>query len=281
MAAATAGNHIALANKESMVAAGALVNRALEQGGGHLIPVDSEHSAILQCLLGDAEPRRVVLTASGGPFRGKDTSQLENVTPEEALAHPNWKMGRRITIDSATLVNKALEVLEAAALFRLGLEQVDVVLHPESIVHSLVVFGDGSIKAQLGVPDMRLPIAYALTYPDRASTEVIPDLDLSGVTLHFEAPDRVAFPALDLGYEAGRRGGTAPAVFNAADEIAVAAFLDGELGFLGIPAVIAETLDRIPVTALQSIDDVVQADREAREMARSVIAKQFIDGRLG
>ncbi|CAN5266082.1 1-deoxy-D-xylulose-5-phosphate reductoisomerase [soil metagenome] len=274
LAAAEAGNHIALANKESMVAAGSLVNDAVDRGGATMIPVDSEHSAIFQCLVGEKDPARILLTASGGPFRGKRRDELKSVTPEQALRHPNWAMGRRITIDSATLANKALEVLEAVALFRLSLEQVDVVIHPESVVHSMVVFGDGSIKAQLGPPDMRLPIAYALTYPDRAEG-IIPEFDFDGVSLHFEQPDRRAFPALELGYEAGRRGGISPAVFNAADEVAVAAFLGEKIGFAAITEVIEETMDEVEAGSLGSLADVLSADGEARRVAVASINKRL------
>ena len=270
LAAAHAGNRVALANKESMVAAGALVNEALARGGGELIPVDSEHSAIFQCLVGEEAPSKIVLTASGGPFRGKNRAQLAKVTPAEALAHPTWDMGKRITVDSATLANKALEVLEAVALFGVSLDQIEVVIHPESIVHSMVGFSDGSIKAQLGPPDMRLPIAYALTFPARG-TEIIPAYDFSGVTIHFEEPDLETFPALGLGYAAGRAGGTAPAVFNAADEVAVAAFLDGHLGFLEIAAVIERTLEGAEQRRIESLEDVLAADFEGRQLALSCI----------
>lgn len=273
LAAAEAGNHLALANKESMVAAGSLVNDAVDRGGATLIPVDSEHSAIFQCLVGEKDPARIMLTASGGPFRGMHRDELRSVTPEQALRHPNWEMGRRITVDSATLANKALEVLEAVALFRLSLEQVDVVIHPESVVHSMVVFGDGSIKAQLGLPDMRLPIAYALNYTDRA-VGIIPEFDFDGVSLHFEQPDRRAFPALELGYEAGRRGGITPAVFNAADEVAVAAFLEEKIGF-GETEVIEEAMDEVEAGSLGSLADVLSADGEARRVAVASIEKRF------
>lgn len=274
LAAARAGNRLALANKESMVAAGALVAEALAEGGGELIPVDSEHSAIFQCLVGEGAPAKIVLTASGGPFRGKDRAQLEKVTPAEALAHPNWDMGKRITIDSATLANKGLEVLEAVALFPVELEQIEVVIHPESVVHSMVVFGDGSIKAQLGPPDMRLPIAYALTFPERGSG-IIPDFDFSGMALHFEEPDVETFPALALGYAAGRAGRSAPAVFNAADEVAVEAFLAGQLDFLGIASVIEQTLERTELRRIESLEDVLAADADGRRVASSCISDRL------
>lgn len=266
LAALTVGNRLALANKESMVAAGGIVNEVLAEGGGELIPVDSEHSAIHQCLEGEGRDgvRRLVLTASGGPFRGRDAADLVHVTPEEALAHPTWDMGPRITIDSATLVNKGLEVIEAHFLFGLPFDDIDVVVHPQSVVHSLVEFVDGSYKAHLGVPDMRIPIQYALTAPRRSPLQV--EFDLVGRSLTFDAPDREAFPALDLAYSAGRAGGVAPAVFNAADEVAVAAFLDGRLGFADIPAAIGRALDELGHGAADSVDAIRAADSMARQL---------------
>lgn len=271
VSALTAGNRLALANKESLVAGGPVLENARRTGGGELIPVDSEHSAVLQCLAGEdrSAVRRLILTASGGPFRGRSAESLADVSVDEALAHPTWSMGPRITIDSATLMNKAFEVIEAHFLFGLSYDQIDVVVHPQSIVHSLVEFIDGSLKAHLGEPDMRVPIQYAITYPRRSSGPLDP-FPLAGQTLQFEAPDRRAFPLLDLGYEAGRRGGSAPAVLNAADEIAVQAFLDGRIGFSAIPRVIETTLDRVPLTKLGSVADVVASDREARAVASEV-----------
>jgi 1-deoxy-D-xylulose-5-phosphate reductoisomerase len=274
LAAAAAGNRLALANKESMVAAGEIVKDTVARAGGELIPVDSEHSAIFQCLVGEPIPEKVVLTASGGPFRGRTRDQLRDVRPADALAHPNWTMGERITIDSATLANKALEVMEAMALFDLTTDQVDVVIHPESIVHSMVVFTDGSIKAQLGSPDMRLPIAYALTYPERA-VGILPPFEFAGSALHFEPPDRETFTSLGLGYAAADTGGTAPAVFNAADEIAVGAFLQNRLDFLGIAEVIEQVLSRVEIVPLGSLDDVIEADRAARSEAEACIARRL------
>jgi 1-deoxy-D-xylulose-5-phosphate reductoisomerase len=270
VAALEAGNRLALANKESLVAGGPVVESARRRGGGELIPVDSEHSALMQCLAGEdpAAVGRLVLSASGGPFRGRSHRQLEGVTVAEALAHPTWSMGKRITIDSATLMNKALEVIEAHFLFGIGYDRIDVVIHRESIVHSLVEFADGSIKAHLGEPDMRVPIQYALTYPHRSPGRV-PAFDLAGRTLTFEAPDLDAFPALALGYAAGRTGGSAPAVLNAADEIAVRAFLDGRIGFTSIPAVVERTLEVVEQRDLHSIADVVEVDREARAAAHT------------
>jgi 1-deoxy-D-xylulose-5-phosphate reductoisomerase len=266
LAALAVGNRLALANKESMVAAGGLVNEVLVQGGGELIPVDSEHSALHQCLEGEdpSGVKRLILTASGGPFRGRSAPELVGVTPEEALAHPTWDMGPRITVDSATLVNKGLEVIEAHFLFGTPFDDIDVVVHPQSIVHSLVEFVDGSFKAHIGMPDMRIPIQYALTHPGRALLDV--DFDLVGSALTFVAPDREAFPALDLAYAAGRAGGVAPAVFNAADEVAVAAFLDGRLGFTDIPAVIARALDEAGRGPADSVDAVRAADSVARQL---------------
>ncbi len=273
VAALDAGNRLALANKESLVAGGSVVTAARDSGGGELIPVDSEHSAIWQLLVGEdpATIRRIVLTASGGPFRGLTRDALTVVTPEEALEHPTWSMGRRITIDSATLMNKAFEVIEAHHLFGLDYSAIDVVVHPQSVVHSLVEFVDGAVTAELGVPDMRVPIQYAITYPERVSAPVEP-LSLTGLDLTFEPPDVDTFPGLALGYEAGRAGGTAPAVLNAADEVAVAAFLDGRIGFLDIPAVVARTLEEVPHTVPGTVADVLAADAAARDTARNVVA---------
>jgi 1-deoxy-D-xylulose-5-phosphate reductoisomerase len=268
VAALTAGNRLALANKESLVAGGPVLQAARDQGGGELLPVDSEHSALMQCLTGEdiSAVRRLILTASGGPFRGRDAGSLADVTVAEALAHPTWAMGPRITIDSATLMNKAFEVIEAHYLFGLDYDRIDVVVHPQSIVHSLVEFIDGSLKAHLGEPDMRVPIQYALTYPHRGAGS-LPPFPLAEHTLTFESPDRTAFPLLELGYEAGRRGESAPAVLNAADEIAVEAFLDGRIGFSAIPRVVAGALERVPLRKLESVADVVAVDAEARSVA--------------
>ena len=272
LAALGAGNRLALANKESLVAAGPLVRAALKLGG-ELVPVDSEHSAIFQCLIGEHPEgvARVILTASGGPFRGWDHDRLEAVTPEQALRHPNWVMGRRITVDSATLVNKALEVIEAHFLFDLDFDRISVLVHPQSIVHSMVEFSDGSFKAHLGRPDMRIPIAFALTHPTRGRSLVEP-FAWPGQTLTFEEPDLDGFPALRLGFEAGRKGGSAPAVFNTADEVAVEAFLQGRLGFTGIPRVIAGTLETVPDVQISSLEDVIEIDRQARTAAAALIA---------
>jgi 1-deoxy-D-xylulose-5-phosphate reductoisomerase len=273
MAGLESGNRVALANKESLVAGGPVVKGALAEHGGELIPVDSEHSALLQCLAGE-EPEsvaRLILTASGGPFRGRSADSLVGVTPNEALAHPTWDMGPRITIDSATLFNKGLEVIEAHHLFDIEYDRIAVLIHPQSILHSAVEFVDGSWKGHLGQPDMRIPIQYALTSPERTTSLARP-FDLAGMDLTFEAPDPVSFPALDLAFEAGREGGSSPAVLNAADEVAVAAFLDGRLGFLGIAEVVSATLETSDWRTLETVEDVITADREGREIAASFIA---------
>src|SRR6476660_6715586 len=260
------GVTLALANKESLVAAGELALAARARGGGALIPVDSEHSALFQCAqLG--EPESLVLTASGGPFRGRTRDELEDVTPEEALAHPTWRMGPKITVDSATLANKGLELIEAHFLFGLPYEQLEVVLQPTSVVHALVRFRDGASLAHLGYPDMRVPISFALTHPDRAATPV-PALDFSqGLVLEFEPPDLETFPLLALARQAGERGATFPCAFNAANEVAVAAFLEGRLPFLGIASTVEETLAEVDGAPARDLDELVEADREARRLA--------------
>ena len=262
------GVTLALANKESLVAAGDLALRAHARGGGLLLPVDSEHSALHQCLEGRdrASVVGLVLTASGGPFRGRSRAELVDVTPEEALAHPTWRMGPKITIDSATLANKGLELIEAHWLFGIPYAAVEIVVHPTSVVHSLVRFRDGALLAHVGLPDMRVPISYALTYPERAATAVA-QLDLEGLTLAFEAVDEHAFPLLGLARAAGERGGTAPCAYNAANEVAVAAFLEGRIGFLDIAAVVEEALSRVDGAPARDIEDLVAADAEARRLA--------------
>ncbi|HWB88733.1 MAG TPA: 1-deoxy-D-xylulose-5-phosphate reductoisomerase [Acidimicrobiia bacterium] len=273
VAALTAGNRVALANKESLVAGGPVVTAALAAHGGELIPVDSEHSALYQCLQGEDPDSvsRLILTASGGPFRGRSRETLAAVTPEEALRHPTWDMGPRITIDSATMFNKGLEIIEAHHLFGIDYDRIEVVVHPQSTLHSAVEFVDGSWKGHIGHADMRIPIQYALTAPERSPSPA-PPFRLTGLTLDFEAPDREVFGAIDLAYRAGRAGGSAPAVLNAADEIAVEAFLQGRLGFLGITDVVARALDAVDSRAVETVEDVLDADREAREMAASLIA---------
>ena len=263
------GVDLALANKESLVAAGDLALQAWRRGGGRLLPVDSEHSAAFQCLDGRA-PETVdalVLTASGGPFRGRNREELEDVTPEDALAHPTWNMGPKITVDSATLANKGLELIEAHFLFDLPYERIEVVVHPTSIVHALVRLRDGAAIAHLGYPDMRVPISFALTYPERAPTP-IPPLDLaSGLTLEFHAPDLETFPLLALARRAGEAGGTYPCAFNAANEVAVAAFLEGRLPFLGIAEAVEVTLERAQGAPASDIDELLEADAAARRLA--------------
>jgi len=256
------GVTLALANKESLVAAGELALEARRRGRGDLIPVDSEHSALFQCAqLG--EPESLVLTASGGPFRGRTRDELQHVTPDEALAHPTWNMGPKITVDSATLANKGLEIIEAHFLFGVRYEQIEVVIHPTSIVHGLVRFCDGASIAHLGYPDMRVPISYALTYPKRAATPV-PPLDLQ--TLEFDRPDTDTFRLLALAREAGERGGTYPCAFNAANEVAVRAFLDGRLGFLDIAAAVEDVLARVDGSPARDLEELVEADRSARDL---------------
>ena len=263
------GVTLALANKESLVAAGELALDARERGGGLLLPVDSEHSAAFQCLEGRRadEIDSLVLTASGGPFRGRTREELEDVTAEEALAHPTWQMGPKITIDSATLANKGLELLEAHFLFGLPYEQIEVTLQPTSIVHALVRFRDGASLAHIGYPDMRVPISFALTYPERAATPIEP-LDFSrGLVLEFAPPDVETFPLLALARKAGEDGGTYPCAFNAANEVAVAAFLDGKLPFLGIAETVEETLGEVDGAPARDLDDLVEADAVARTLA--------------
>jgi 1-deoxy-D-xylulose-5-phosphate reductoisomerase len=263
------GVTLALANKESLVAAGELALAARERGGGRLLPVDSEHSAAFQCLEGRAGETvdSLVLTGSGGPFRGRTREELEDVTPEDALAHPTWRMGPKITVDSATLANKGLELIEAHFLFSLPYERLEVVLQPTSVVHALVRFRDGAALAHLGYPDMRVPISFALTYPGRAATPV-PLLDLSqGLVLEFEPPDLETFPLLSLARQAGERGGSYPCAFNAANEVAVAAFLAGRLPFLGIAATVEETLAEVSGAPVRDLDDLVEADAAARRLA--------------
>ena len=271
LAALEHGKRVALANKETLVMAGHLVNAARRRGGGELVPVDSEHSAILQCIAGRSgvEVRRVILTASGGPFRHWTTEQIERATLADALQHPTWRMGRKITVDSATLANKALEVIEAHYLFGLNFDQIDVVVHPQSVVHSFVEFVDGSVLAQLGVPSMELPVLYALTHPERVPDTGVPPfypVELSPMT--FERVRVKDFPALALGIAAGRTGGAAPAVFNASNEEAVSLFLDGQIGFADIPRAIESALDVLGLENGESRDAIVAADEAARRHVR-------------
>jgi 1-deoxy-D-xylulose-5-phosphate reductoisomerase len=269
------GKIVALSNKEVLVAAGELVMAAATKSGRELLPVDSEHNAVHQCLRGGThgEVRRLVLTASGGPFRKTPLAALSNVTREQALAHPNWRMGNRITIDSATMMNKGFEVIEARWLFGMRPDQIDVVIHPQSTIHSMVEFVDGSVLAQLGPTDMRMPIQYALTYPERVASKEVA-LDWAKLKrLDFEKVSTRRFPCLRLAREAMKKGGALPCALNAADEIAVAAFLEERLPFLGIPEVIERVLARTPRTRFEKMDDVLTADAEARRMAQEEISK--------
>ena len=275
LAAARAGKRLALANKESLVVAGDLVMREVaDSSGGEIIPVDSEHSALFQAMLGERREDldRMIVTASGGPFRQTPAEKFEAITREEALKHPNWEMGAKITIDSATMMNKGLEVIEAARLFDLSGDRLDVVVHPESIVHSMVLFRDGSIKAQLSHPDMRMPIRLALSWPERLAGEhrTLDFAELGSLT--FEAPDLQRFPALRLAYEALERGGTAPTVLNGANEIAVAAFLAEEVRFVDIPVLVERALGEIDVVDDPSLQDIVAIDKRTRETVRSYIS---------
>lgn len=274
IAALGEGIDLALANKESLVVAGELVAALAEATGARIVPVDSEHSALFQLLRGEAPGtvERLVLTASGGPFRGRSQEEIAHATVEEALAHPTWRMGGKITVDSATLMNKGLEVIEAHHLFAIDYDRIEVLVHPQSIVHGLVELNDGALLAHLGLPDMRVPISYALHFPDRHDVAV-PRLDLAAVgRLTFERPDTDTFPCLRLAREAGRAGGTAPCVLNAANEVAVAAFLDRRLPFGAIAAVVEGALERCEVRAVRHFDDVLAADSEARRVAEELVA---------
>ncbi|MBW8826449.1 MAG: 1-deoxy-D-xylulose-5-phosphate reductoisomerase [Acidobacteria bacterium] len=274
VASLAAGRRLALANKESLIAGGPVVQAVRRTPGAEIIPVDSEHCAVHQCLRSGArdEVARLVITASGGPFRGRTREQLADVTVDDALAHPTWRMGPKITVDSSTLMNKGLEVIEAHELFGLAYDVIDVVVHPQSVVHSMVTFGDGATIAQLSMPDMRLPIGYALAYPDRAGVP-FGAVDWSTLReLTFEVPDRRAFPCLDIAYAAGRAGGSAPAWLNAANEVAVAAFLAGKLDWLAIPDVLEAALDLHDGTVLTDIEAVIEVDRLAREVTSGLVA---------
>jgi 1-deoxy-D-xylulose-5-phosphate reductoisomerase len=271
-----AGKDVALANKETLVMAGELMLARARETGARLLPIDSEHCALHECLDGrrPEEVKRLLLTASGGPFRERSRESLESVSREEALAHPTWRMGPKITIDSATLMNKGLEVIEARWLFGLPAEKIDVIVHPQSVVHSMVELIDGTVLAQLGVTDMRMPIQYALSYPERWPA-AIPGMDFTrSLHLDFEPPDRAKFPCLSLAYRALEQGGTAPAALNAANEEAVAAFLDGRVPFLAIPESIEEVLAKEPPRATVALEDVLDADRRAREHARQALARR-------
>lgn len=273
LAAIAAGKPIALANKETLVVGGQLVTSAAKEKGVNIYPVDSEHSAIFQCLVGEFHNpiEKIILTASGGPFRGKKKSDLASVTRAQALKHPNWTMGAKITIDSSTLMNKGLEVIEAKWLFGLEANQIEVIVHPQSIIHSLVQFQDGSLKAQMGLPDMKLPIQYALGYPARMKNNFPRFNFLDYPNLSFEAPDTEAFPCLQLAFEALHKGGNAPCVLNAANEIAVAAFLEDKVSYLGIPDLLETALAHIPYISHPGIQDLILTDQETRKHTLSLI----------
>lgn len=273
LSAIRAKKNIALANKETLVVAGELVTKEARENGVNIYPVDSEHSAIFQCLVGEFHNKieKIYLTASGGPFRGKTTADLEGVTKEQALKHPNWEMGAKITIDSASLMNKGLEVIEAKWLFGLRPDQIDVIVHPQSIVHSIVQFEDGSMKAQMGLPDMKLPIQFAFTYPDRLKTDYPRFNFMDYPNLTFEQPDRKTFKSLGLAFEAMEIGGTAACALNAANEVTVAAFLKDEIKFLDIAEINAKTMRSVRVIQNPEYDDYVAIDHEARQFASSLI----------
>ncbi|SFO62375.1 1-deoxy-D-xylulose 5-phosphate reductoisomerase [Algoriphagus ornithinivorans] len=271
-----AGKQIALANKETLVVAGEIITQLAKENGVNIYPVDSEHSAIFQCLVGEFHNpiEKIILTASGGPFRGKDRAFLETVTKAQALKHPNWDMGAKITIDSASLMNKGLEVIEAKWLFGIQTEQIEVVVHPQSIVHSLIQFEDGSIKAQLGLPDMRIPIQFALSYPHRLKSDFERFDFLKYPNLTFEQPDLKTFRNLQLAFDALAKGGNAPCILNAANEIAVAAFLQDEVGFLEMSDLIAETLEKAHFISHPSLEDYVDTDQQAREITETLIKRK-------
>ena len=266
-----AGKNIALANKETLVVAGELITKLVAKHKVRVTPVDSEHSAIFQCLVGEPDVEKLIITASGGPFRTKSIDELRTATPQQALKHPNWNMGAKITIDSATMMNKGLEVIEAHWLFGIPYEQIEVTVHPQSIIHSMVQFIDGSVKAQMGLPDMKLPIQYALSYPDRWPSDFGRINFKSQQPLTFEAPDLEKFRCLALAYEALGKGGNMPAIMNAANEVAVDAFLKGRIGFLDIAETIGKTMQQMPFVSQPTYDDYVATDRESREFARGLI----------
>ena len=278
LAAASAGKKLLLANKEALVISGQLFMDAVAASGSTLLPIDSEHNAIFQCLpIGYQRVppqhgiRKILLTASGGPFLDRDLSSFDSITPEQAVAHPNWSMGRKISVDSATMMNKGLEVIEAHWLFGASASQIEVVIHPQSVIHSMVAYADGSVLAQLGNPDMRTPIAHALAYPERIDSGV-DAIDLARIgQLNFRQPDKERFPCLQLAFDALNMGGSAPAVLNAANEVAVQAFLDKQISFSRISSLIAETLSRIPAAAVDTLDSLLEQDTKAREQARALL----------
>ncbi len=275
LAALEAGKDVALANKETLVTAGGLVMETARRTGARILPVDSEHCAVFQCMSGQrkADLRRIVLTASGGPFRDRSVEEMSRVSPQEAVAHPNWSMGRKISVDSATLMNKGLEVIEASWLFGVPVERIDVVVHPQSIVHSMVEFVDGSILAQLGIPDMRVPISFALNWPERVDLGMEP-LDLLACgPLTFEPPDVERFPCLAMARKAAESGGTMPTALNASNEVAVEAFLQGRIGFVQIPLVVNAVLEDFPADDIENLDDVLRADALARLRAEVAVER--------
>jgi 1-deoxy-D-xylulose-5-phosphate reductoisomerase len=275
LAALEGGRTVALANKESLVSAGSLMMEAARASGATLLPVDSEHNAIFQCLAGGrlSEVRKITLTASGGPFRTFSTDAMRVVTPAQAVKHPNWSMGAKISVDSATMMNKGLELIEAAHLFPVGLDRISILVHPQSVIHSLVEYRDCSTLAQLGSPDMRIPISHALAWPERIATPCTP-LDLTAIgRLEFEAPDEVRFPALRLTRDAAQAGGAHPAILNAANEVAVAAFLAGRIGFLEIATIVEETLTVYSAGTPRRIEDILEADRSARAAAGRILER--------
>jgi len=283
LAAAKAGKRVLLANKEALVMAGPLFMKAIKDNGADLLPIDSEHNAIFQSMpadySGELKPHgieRILLTASGGPFRGKKAEELTQVTPAQAVAHPNWSMGAKISVDSATLMNKGLELIEACFLFNCQPQDIEVVVHPQSVIHSMVQYNDGSVIAQLGQPDMRTPIAYGMAWPERINSGV-KSLNLFDIArLDFEAPDEDAFPCLRLAKEAFQQGGIMPAVLNAANEVAVDAFLQEQIGFLAIPTVITDVMARCKVKSAETLQDVLQADAWARQQAQQLLADHSI-----
>jgi 1-deoxy-D-xylulose-5-phosphate reductoisomerase len=274
LAAVRAGKNIALANKESLVAAGEIITGEAKESGARILPIDSEHSAIWQCLNGEEqEARRIILTASGGPFRDYSTTQMREVTVEQALKHPSWQMGRKVTVDSATLMNKGLEVIEAHWLFNMPIDNITVLIHPQSIIHSMVEFIDGSVKAQLSYPDMRLPIQYALSYPERLANPRLPRLDWSNLgSLTFDQPDPDKFPCLRLAIEAGKEGGTCPAVLGAADEVAVELFLSERIRFVDMAHIVERVLEQHQKVAHPSLEEIIVADAWARERVLKLVS---------
>jgi len=273
LAAVKAGKRIALANKESLVMAGEIITRQAKQSKAQILPVDSEHSAIFQCLQGEAQKAaRIILTASGGPFRGYSPTRLAKVTPEQALKHPSWRMGKKVTIDSATLMNKGLEVIEARWLFDMPFDNIRILIHPQSIIHSMVEFADGSVKAQLGQPDMRLPIQSALSYPERLGNPNLPHLDWDNIKeFNFEPPDFESFPCLKLAIEAGKKGGTYPAALCAADEIAVELFLSKRIKFTDIPRLVGQALAEHKSIAHPTLEEILAADTKTRENVKKMV----------